>query len=92
MKKFRYSFLRNYESCKVETHMDNGLMYCVYRNHGQGPIILVVTYLDRFYNIPLMKIFIKDFSGTIKSVKLKLGTHMASWLMYHVNSKRYIPL
>ena len=44
-------------------------MYCVYRSQGQGPIILGVTSLDRF-------------SGTIKTVKSKLGTHMGNGLMY----------
>ena len=35
---------------KLSTYMDSGLMYLVYQNQGQGPIIRRVTSLDRFYN------------------------------------------
>ena len=42
---------------KLGTHMASGLMYRVYLNQGQGPITLGVTSLDRFNNLPLMKIF-----------------------------------
>ena len=37
---------------KLGTHMDNGLMYCVYQNQEQGPITLRITSFDRFYNLP----------------------------------------
>ena len=36
-------------------HMNNGLMYHIYKTHGQGPITIGVTSLDRFYSLPLMK-------------------------------------
>ena len=42
---------------KPDTHMDSGLMYCVYRYQGQGPITLGVTSVDMFYNLPIMKFF-----------------------------------
>ena len=35
---------------KLGTYIDNGLMYRVYQNHGQGPITLGVASFDRFYN------------------------------------------
>ena len=41
---------------KLDTYMDNGLMYYVYQNQGQKLITLGVTSLDRFYNLPLMNI------------------------------------
>ena len=69
---------------KLGTHMDNGLMYHVYQNQGQGPITLGVTSFDKFYNLPLMEIFDTDFSGTMKAVKLKLSTHMDNGLIYCV--------
>ena len=65
---------------KLGIHMSNGLMYHVYLNQGQGPITLGVTSLDRFYNILLMKIFITDFSGTMKVVKLQL---LIGFTIYH---------
>ena len=42
---------------KLGTHMESGLMYRVYQNQGQGHITLRVPFLDRVYNLPLMKIF-----------------------------------
>ena len=61
----------------------------MYQNQYQA---LGVTSLDRFYNLPLMNImksFVTDFSGTMKAVKLKLGTHMDNRLMYHVYQNQY---
>ena len=59
-------------------------MYCVYRNQDQGPLTFRIESIDRFYNLPPMKDFRCRFSGTMKAVKLKLGTHMDSGLMYRV--------
>ena len=33
---------------KLGTHMDSGLLYCVYKNQCQWPITLGVTSFDRF--------------------------------------------
>ena len=83
MKSFQYRFLRSYDSCKLKlklgTHMDN-----VYQNQGQGHITLGVSSLDRFCNLPLMKIFVPLFSRTVRVTKLKPVTHMFSRLMYRV--------
>ena len=46
---------------KLGTHMDSGLIYCLYQNQSQEIIILGVTSLDRFYNLPLMKFFRHTF-------------------------------
>ena len=47
--------------------MDNRLMYLVYQTQDQWPITLEITYIDRFYNLPLMKkyfvIFLKNCKG-----------------------------
>ena len=57
-------------------------MYRAYQNQHQGPITLRVTYLDEFYNLPFMNIFVTLFSK--KVTKLKPSTHMDSGLMYCV--------
>ena len=72
MKNLRYRFITDFSGTmevvklKFNTHMDNGLMYPVYRIQGQGPITLGVASFDRFYNLLLIKIFVIDFSGTMK--------------------------
>ena len=66
---------------KLSTHMDNGLMYRVYQNQGQGSITLGVTSLYRFYNLLLMK-KMSHFPKNCKvCTELILGTHMHSGLM-----------
>ena len=47
---------------KLGTHMDSGLLYHIYQNHGQGLITLGVTFLDRLYNVPLIKKNLSSFS------------------------------
>ena len=69
---------------KLGTHIPSGLLHRVYQNQGQGSIPPGVTSLDRFYNIPLVKNFVTDFSGAGKAVKLKLSTHMDSGLIHCV--------
>ena len=59
------------EQLKLGTHMENGLMYCVYKNQGQGLITLGVTSLDRFYSLPLMKIFCHTFLKNYKVYKVE---------------------
>ena len=57
-------------------------MYFVYQNQGQKPRILRVKSLNNFTICHKWRKFITDLSGAIKAVKLKLGTHMDSRLMY----------
>ena len=68
--------------------MDRRLLYHVYQNQGQGHITFGVTSLDRFYSLPLMKIFVMLFSRTVRVTKLKPGIHMDSGLMYRVNQNQ----
>ena len=56
---------------KLGTHMENGLMYRVYQNQGQEFIILRVTSLDKFYNLPLMKNFCHIFLKNCKGYKIE---------------------
>ena len=51
---------------KYGTHMDSGLMYCVYQNQGQGPITLRVTSFIGFTILPLMKYFCHTFLRNCK--------------------------
>ena len=89
MKSFQLFFLKNCKGNKVET----------WYRHGQWVNVLCIPELgprahnfwsciqnidDRFYNLPSMKTFCIDFSGTMRAIKLKLGTHMDSGLMYHM--------
>ena len=64
---------------KLGTHMDNGLMYLVYRNQGQGPITLVVTSLDMFYNLLLMKNFRYRFLRNYESCKVETSYTHGQW-------------
>ena len=56
---------------KLSTHMDNGLVYDVYQNQGQGHMTLGVTSLDRFYNLPLIKSFYHTFLRNCKGYKVE---------------------
>ena len=56
---------------KLGTHIDNGLMYGVYRNQGQGPITLGVTSFDRFYNLTLLKNVYYKFLRNYESCKVE---------------------
>ena len=62
------------------THMDNGLMYCVYQNQGQGPITLGVTSLDKFYDLPLMKNFNHTFLKNCKGYKFETWYTHGQWV------------
>ena len=56
---------------KRGTYMDNGLIYLLYPNQGQGPITLGFTSLDRFYNLLLMKNFCYRFLRNCECCKIK---------------------
>ena len=64
---------------KIGTHIPTGLMYCVYLNQGQGPITLGVTSLDRFYFLPLMKIFCYTFLRNYESCKIETWYTHGQW-------------
>ena len=81
---FHHTFLKNCKGYKIETRYTHTQWVDLLCIRGQGPITLGVTSLSRFYNLPLMKTFVTDFSGPIKVVMLKLGTHMNNGLMYRV--------
>ena len=43
--------ISGFTKLKPGTHMESGLIYCVYRNQGQGPNFFGVKSRDRFYNL-----------------------------------------
>ena len=71
---------------KLSTHMDTGLMYCVYQDQGQGPITLrlEVHLLIGFTICHSRKILVTFFQRTARVTKLKPGIQMDSGLMYCV--------
>ena len=69
---------------KLGTHVESGQMYRVYWNKAT---VFICPFISSFFflsNYPTLKIFITFFSGTVRSRRLKLGTHMDSGQMYHV--------
>ena len=70
---------------KHGTYGDTGQMYCVYRNQAAGSYSSLYFFIFlslQFLNIKLF--FVTRFSATVMPRKLKHGTHVESWLMYHV--------
>ena len=63
MKKIRYIFLKSYVKLTLGTH---GQWADVNQNQGKRPTTPGVTFLDRFYNLPLMKIFCHAFLKNCK--------------------------
>ena len=61
---------------KLVTHVDNGWMYRVYRNHN---VALIRPFIFHFLSsFQALKFFITLFSGTVRPRRLKLGTHVDS--------------
>ena len=61
---------------KLDTHVDNGWMYRVYRN--QAAAAYLSFYFSFFFlsNFQTLKIFVTHFSCTVRPRRLKLGTHV----------------
>ena len=68
---------------KLVTHVENGWMYCVYRNQASAliPFIFSFFFLSNFQTL---KSFVTLFSGTVRPRRLKLVTHVDSGQMYSV--------
>ena len=68
---------------KLETHMDSGWMYRVYRNQAAAAYSSLHFFIF-LSNFQTLKFFVTLFSGTMRPRRLKLGTHMNNWRMYRV--------
>ena len=80
---------------ELGTHVDNGLMYRVYRNqvvtaYSSLYVFIVFIFLStQFSNI---KIFVTLFSGTVRPRRLKLGTHVDNGQMFVYSGIRLLLL
>ena len=69
---------------KLVTHVNNGWMYRVYRDHAAA---LFHPFNPSFFflsNFQALKHFVTLFSGTVRPSRLKLGTHMDIGQMFRV--------
>ena len=69
---------------KLGTHVASGYMYLVFRNQAVALIRLFIFSFFFLSNYQTLKIFVKFFLETVRSRRLKLGTHVDSGQMYRV--------
>ena len=69
---------------KLVTHVINGWMYRVYRNHAAALICPVIFSFFFLSNFQTLKFFVSFFSGTVRPRRLKLGTQVDIGQMYRV--------
>ena len=69
---------------KLGTLVDSGQMYRVYRNEAAASYSSLYFFIFLFLQLSNIKIFCTIFSGTVRSRRLKLSTHVDSGQMYHV--------
>ena len=83
---FRHTFLRNFEAYKVETWYTRGQWADVSCNRSQAAAAYLSLYSSFFFlsNFQTLKFFVTFFSGTVRSRRFKLGTHVDNWQLYRV--------
>ena len=69
---------------KLGTNVDSGLMYRLYRNQVSAFIRPIISSFFFLSNYQTLKLFVTFFSGTVRSRRVKLGTHVDSGQMYRV--------
>ena len=69
---------------KLGTNVDSGLMYRLYPNQASALIHPIISSFFFLSNYQTLKIFVTFFSGTVRSRRFKLGTHVDSGQMYRV--------
>ena len=69
---------------KLGTHIDSGHMYHVYQNQAAAAYLSSYFFIFLSLQFSTLKFFVTLFSGTMRPIRLKLGTHMESGQMYHV--------
>ena len=69
---------------KLGTNVDSGLMYRLYRNQASAAYSSHYFIIVLSFQLSDIKNFITFFSGTVRSRRLKLGTHVDSGQMYRV--------
>ena len=69
---------------KLGTHVDSGQMYDVYWNQAAADYLSFYFFIFLSLQFSTLKFFITLFSRTVRSRRLKLGTHVDSRQMYRV--------
>ena len=69
---------------KLVIHLNNGWMYCVYRNQAAAIIRSFISSFFFLSNFQTLHIFVRLVSGTVRPRRLKLGAHVDNWWMYRV--------
>ena len=69
---------------KHGTHMYSGHLYRVYWNQAAAAYLSLFSSFFFLSNFQTLKVFVTLFSGTVRSSRLKLGTHVDNGQMYHV--------
>ena len=69
----------------LDTHVDNGWMYSVYRNQAVASFLSLISFSPMFRKLYF---FITLFSGTVRPKMFKLGTRVDNGWMYHVYQNR----
>ena len=69
---------------KFGTHVDSGQMYRVYQNLAAAAYSSLYFFICFLFNYQTLKSFVTFFLGTVRSIRLKLDTHVDSGQMYCV--------
>ena len=70
---------------KLDTHVDNGWMYRIYRNRAVASYLSLISLFFFLSNVQKLKNFVTLFSGTVRPrKKFKLGTLVDNGWMYRV--------
>ena len=69
---------------KIGTRLDSGQMYHVYQNQAAASYSSLYFFIFLSLQFSTLKFFITLFSGTVRPIRLKLGTHIDSGQMYHI--------
>ena len=69
---------------KIGTLVDSGQMYHFYQIEGAAAYSSLYFFIFLSLQFSNIKIFVTFFSGTVRSRRLKLGTHVDSGQIYHV--------
>ena len=69
---------------KIGTHVDSGQMYHVYQNQAAAAYSSLYFFIFLSLQFSTLNFLVTLFSGIVLPRRLKLGTHVDSWQMYHV--------
>ena len=69
---------------KLGIHMDSGQMYHFYQHQAAAAYSSLYFFIFLSLQFSTLKLLVTLFLGTMRPRRLKLGTHVDSWQMYHV--------